>query len=316
MQHVLSIRNFILPVIALLALTACGGKKGELRIKGEIQGLNHADLVIYSRDGVFLGIDTLHVRQGLIDWSCPCNKEHGTVTIVYPTYSTLTVFGGSGDVIKIDGEAKQLNATAVYGTPENEAYTALRKQLREVPTAASRDSLTKAFISANPESPLSRFLQIENLSVQKPVALRNGESLPDFTLVTRKGDTITTDSLRGKYTMIAFWANWKGDATNVNGRIRRLRHQVGEHFQFISYNMDVNKTILEYVERTDTITWHSYADCQVFQSPLASRLGICDIPYVVLADTACRIVATGKDWGKDIAPELEIIISSLKKEAP
>lgn len=308
MQHVLSIRYCIISVITLLALMSCGGKKGELRIKGEIRGLNQADLIIFSRDGLILGIDTLHVRQGQIDWTCPCDKENGSITIVYPTYSTLTVFGGRGDIIKIDGDAKQLNSTAVYGTPDNEAYTQLREQLRDASPEA-KDSLVKVFIAAHPESQVSRFLQLESISAQKPAALRNGESLPDFTIVTRKGDTITTDFLKGKYTMIAFWANWKGDAGSVNGRIRRLRHQVGDRFEFISYNMDVNNNVLEYIEKADSITWHSYADNKVFQSPLASRLGVRDIPYVILTDTACRIIATGKDWPKDIAPMLEEIIS-------
>ena len=70
--------------------------------------LNNAELTVYSRDGVIHGIDTLHVRQGKIDWSCPIDKEGGSLTIIYPTYSTLTVFGNSGDIIKIEGDAKQL----------------------------------------------------------------------------------------------------------------------------------------------------------------------------------------------------------------
>ena len=89
-------------LLTLLALTSCGGRKGELRIKGEIKGLNNADLTIFSRDGVIQGIDTLHVRQGKIDWQCPYDKENGSLTIVYPTFSTLTVFGSSGYVIILE----------------------------------------------------------------------------------------------------------------------------------------------------------------------------------------------------------------------
>ncbi len=285
-----------------------------MRIKGEITGLNNAELTIYSRDGVITGIDTLHVRQGKIDWRCPYDRERGSLTIVYPTYSTLTVFGSSGDVIVIDGDAKQLGATKVSGNEDNEAYTRLRVSLSNAATAESRDSLRRSFMAQNPESPVTRFLQLEELARQKPSALRNGEALPDFSLVTRAGDTITTDSLKGKYALLAFWANWRGGTSTMNIRIRRLRRQAKARLECISYNMDVNMSILSYIERTDTITWHSYGDRMAFQSDLVLRLGIRDVPYYVLADTASRIIASGPDWQKDIEPGLEEIISPSAKD--
>lgn len=308
MHHALSIKQYIIFSLTLLAITACGGRKGELRIKGEIKGLNNAGLTIFSRDGIIQGIDTLHVVNGTIDWSCPCDKESGSLTIVYPTYSTLTIFGGSGDVIRIEGDAKQLGATKVSGTKENEDYSRLLAQLEKA-TPEGRDSIISAYIDQNPQSPVSRHLHIEELAGQVPAALRKGERLPDFTLPMRSGDTITTDSLHGKYTLLAFWANWRGGTGTLNARIRRLRRQAVQPLECISYNMDVNATILGYVERNDTITWHSYSDRKAFHSDLASRLGIRDIPFYVLADTSCCIIATGNDWQKDIEPHLKHITS-------
>lgn len=309
MCRVLDIRHCLIIVFTLFALISCGGKKGELRIKGEIAGLNNAELTVYSRDGVITGIDTLHVRQGKIDWRCPYDRERGSLTIVYPTYSTLTVFGGSGDVIVIDGDAKQLGATKVSGNEDNEAYTRLRASLSDAVTAESRDSLLKAFMTQNPESPVTRFLQLEELARQKPAAVRDGEVLPDFSLVTRAGDTITTDSLKGKYALLAFWANWRGGTSTMNIRIRRLLRQAKVGIECISYNMDVNMAILNHIERSDSIFWHSYGDRMAFQSDLVLRLGIRDVPYYVLADTASRIIASGSDWQKDIEPGLTEIIS-------
>ncbi len=307
MQHALSIKHYIGLVITLLAITSCGGRKGELRITGEIKGLNNAGLTIFSRDGILQGIDTLHVINGEIDYSCPCDKEVGSLTIVYPTYSTLTIFGGSGDVIVIEGDAKQLGATRVSGTEDNEAFTLLRTQLSKA-TPEGRDSLINAYIQNNPDSPISRHLHLEELSKQTPVALNDGELLPNFSLTMRNGDTITTDSLHGKYTLLAFWANWRGGTGTLNARIRRLRRQAKQPLECISYNMDVNSTVLNYLERNDTITWHSYSDRKVFQSDLASRLGIRDVPFYVLTDTSCYIIATGNDWQKDIEPHLDAII--------
>lgn len=304
MHHVLSDKLFIAIIFTLLALTSCGGRKGELRIKGEIKGLNNADLTIFSRDGVIQGIDTLHVRQGKIDWKCPYDKDNGSLTIVYPTFSTLTVFGSSGDVIILEGESKQLNSTKVSGNVHNEAYTKLRLQT-ESAKREEKDSLIKDFIKQHPESPVSRMLQLEELASQESFSLKNGEEIPEFSLITRKGDTINNDSIKGKYALFAFWANWRGKTTQVNTWIRRLRRQARQPLVCISYNMDVNDNILGYIERTDTITWHSYCDQKAFLSDLPSQLGVRDLPLFVLTDTCSRIIAVGSNWNKDIEPTVK-----------
>lgn len=289
-------------LFTLLALTSCGGRKGELRIKGEIKGLT-ADLTMYSRDGVVQGIDTLHVRQGKIDWSCKYEKEGGCLTIVYPTYSTLTVFCNSGDVILIEGDAKQLGSVKVKGNVDNEAYTSLRMAINSG-NSLDKDSLIDNFINTHPESPATRLLQLERLSKQQPKSLRQGEELPNFRIVTRKGDTITNDTLKGKYSLLAFWANWRGGTGTLNTRIRRLRRQTQKPLVCVSYNMDVNTNIVDYIERTDSITWHSCNYPEIFQAELPSRLGIRSVPYFILSDTANHIIATGSDWKKDIEPSL------------
>lgn len=307
MHYALSIRYYIVLIITLLVFASCGGKKGELRIKGEIKGLNNAELTIYSRDGVIHGIDTLHVVQGKIDWSCPFNRKGGSLTIVYPTFSTLTVFGSSGDIITIEGKAQHLSATKVGGNDDNIAYTLLREKLEEFPQ--KKDSLIEDFINTHKESPVARMLQIDILSKQTPQPLRTGEMLPDFSIITRQGDTITQDTLKGKYTLLAFWANWRGGTSTMNSKIRRLRKQAQVPFECISYNLDVSKTILEYIERTDSILWYSYNDQNLFQADLPSRLGIRDIPYYILTDTTNHIITSGGDWAKDIEPSLKLITS-------
>ena len=313
MRNALSIKYYIIATITLLAFIACDGKKGELRIKGSIKGLNNAKLTMYSRDGVIQGIDTLHVINGEIDWSCQYDNEGGSLTIIYPTYSTLTVFGSSGDVIRIEGDAKQLSATKVTGNDDNQAYTKLRAQL-EQSTPEQIDSIKQAFYALNPESPVTRHLQLEAFSKETPYALHPGKALQDFNLVTRKGDTLTLDSLYGKYTLIAFWANWRGGTGAMHTRIRRLRRQAQQPLQCISFNMDLNTRIISYIERTDSITWHSCNDQRMFQADFPSRLGVRDLPYYILTDTAACIMVSGSDWQKDIEPKLKEITTKPEVE--
>jgi hypothetical protein len=311
MLHVLS-NKYIVILFTLLALASCGGREGELRIKGEIKGLN-ADLTMYSRDGVIQGIDTLHVIKGKIDWTCPYNKEGGSLTIVYPTYSTLTVFCNSGDVIVIEGDAKQLGATKVSGNADNDAYTLLRQKLSSLEDS-KKDSLIEEFVNTHPESSVTRMLQLEKLATRQPLALSIGEMLPEFSVVTRKGDTINNDSLRGKFSLLVFWANWRGGTGTMNTRIRRLRRQAQRPLVCLSYNLDVNSSALDYIERTDSITWHSYNNKNLFMAELPSRLGVRDIPYYVLTDTTNRIIASGSDWKNDMEPVLNDSVVGVEKK--
>ena len=311
MLHVLS-NKYIAILFTLLALASCGGREGELRIKGEIKGLN-ADLTMYSRDGVIQGIDTLHVIKGKIDWTCPYNKEGGSLTIVYPTYSTLTVFCNSGDVIVIEGDAKQLGATKVSGNADNDAYTLLRQKLSSLEDS-KKDSLIEEFVNTHPESSVTRMLQLEKLATRQPLALSIGEMLPEFSVVTRKGDTINNDSLRGKFSLLVFWANWRGGTGTMNTRIRRLRRQAQRPLVCLSYNLDVNSSALDYIERTDSITWHSYNNKNLFMAELPSRLGVRDIPYYVLTDTTNRIIASGSDWKNDMEPVLNDSVVGVEKK--
>lgn len=311
MLHVLS-NKYIGILFTLLALASCGGREGELRIKGEIKGLN-ADLTMYSRDGVIQGIDTLHVIKGKIDWTCPYNKEGGSLTIVYPTYSTLTLFCNSGDVIVIEGDAKQLGATKVSGNADNDAYTLLRQKLSSLEDS-KKDSLIEEFVNTHPESSVTRMLQLEKLATRQPLALSIGEMLPEFSVVTRKGDTINNDSLRGKFSLLVFWANWRGGTGTMNTRIRRLRRQAQRPLVCLSYNLDVNSSALDYIERTDSITWHSYNNKNLFMAELPSRLGVRDIPYYVLTDTTNRIIASGSDWKNDMEPVLNDSVVGVEKK--
>lgn len=311
MLHVLS-NKYIVILFTLLALASCGGREGELRIKGEIKGLN-ADLTMYSRDGVIQGIDTLHVIKGKIDWTCPYNKEGGSLTIVYPTYSTLTLFCNSGDVIVIEGDAKQLGATKVSGNADNDAYTLLRQKLSSLEDS-KKDSLIEEFVNTHPESSVTRMLQLEKLATRQPLALSIGEMLPEFSVVTRKGDTINNDSLRGKFSLLVFWANWRGGTGTMNTRIRRLRRQAQRPLVCLSYNLDVNSSALDYIERTDSITWHSYNNKNLFMAELPSRLGVRDIPYYVLTDTTNRIIASGSDWKNDMEPVLNDSVVGAEKK--
>lgn len=162
-------------------------------------------------------LDTLRLREGKFDYTVPL-QEKATYYILYPNFSELVVFGESGEVVKIKGDARSLNDVEVKGTEENELYTKFRKESQQV-SGKKLDTLARDYILRYPTMQMSKFLltkyfiqpknsdqqmmieiydslcranpsdvMLSNLSndVRRKNTLQAGSRLPAFNLTTRR----------------------------------------------------------------------------------------------------------------------------------
>ena len=265
-----------------------------MRIHGDIEGMNDARLIVFSPDGGIVGIDTIVVKDGKLDWVCECGEAEASFVIVYPNMSTLTVFGGSGQVARLNGSARNLSVMEVSGSLANEDYSRLRRDMSAEPGHA--DSIREQYISSHRESLLANHLEHERASQSVPPSMRRGVKVPKFSLRMRSGKTVTSIELRGKYVLLTFWACWRGNSHSTNYQIRKLRRESTVPLECISYSLDINTQSLTNSERYDSISWHSYCDQLGFESRLASLLGIRDIPYYILVDKRGDIIESSPDF--------------------
>lgn len=257
-------------LFVLLLLTACGGKKGELRITGSFKNLKQADFFIFSEEGYMEKIDTIHVKDGRFDYRVPLTAEEASFTLVYPNFSTLDLFGGSGQHVHIEGDARSLSEVEVEGGRVSDEYKEEFYRRRE----------------------------------QGKTLLEKERKLAPFKLVTRKGDTIRRDQYKGQWLLIAFWADWCPGSSSATRESRLFKKALGKKAEAISYSLDTDTLLVSLDEQRDSIVWPSVCDRLSWCSPLVQSLGIRELPFYVLADTALRIVAFGSSWNKDIAPAL------------
>ena len=101
-------------------------------------------------------MDTLRLREGKFDYTVPL-QEKATYHILYPNFSELVIFGESGKVVKVKGDARSLNEVKVSGTDENETYTKYRRESQNL-SGKKLDSLTRNYILQYPTMQMSRFL--------------------------------------------------------------------------------------------------------------------------------------------------------------
>lgn len=162
-------------------------------------------------------MDTLRLREGKFDYTVPL-QEKATYHILYPNFSELVIFGESGKVVKVKGDARSLNEVKVSGTDENETYTKYRRESQNL-SGKKLDSLTRDYILQYPTMQMSRFLLnkyfiqpegtdqqmmhelydslcranpsdvfLSNLSndVRRKNTIKTGSRIPEFSLTTRK----------------------------------------------------------------------------------------------------------------------------------
>lgn len=162
-------------------------------------------------------MDTLRLREGKFDYTIPL-QEKATYHILYPNFSELVIFGESGKVVKVKGDARSLNEVKVSGTDENETYTKYRRESLNL-SGKKLDSLTRNYILQYPTMQMSRFLLnkyfiqpegtdqqmmhelydslcranpsdvfLSNLSndVRRKNTIKTGSRIPEFSLTTRK----------------------------------------------------------------------------------------------------------------------------------
>mgnify|MGYP000034251679 FL=1 len=77
--------------------------------------------------------------------------------LLYPNLSEQVIFGASGDVITIKGDARNLKSVEVKGSQPNEELTAFRLENKDKGLSGTREAAA-AFIAQSPSSPVSVFL--------------------------------------------------------------------------------------------------------------------------------------------------------------
>lgn len=296
--------GFVFVLLLIFFLCSCNNPYA-FRIKGDIKNLQQADFLVYSLDGGLNDIDTIHVKEGSIDWSVPLSDE-ATFFIVFPNLSELPIFARPGEVAHVEGDANELRATQVSGTEENEALTTFRlEHFNDAPRVLKQ--AMKDFIAEHPESPVSNYLQRQlTLQDMSNSHLKKGKKLPHIVLPPdgfTGTDTLTLKPERPL--LLIFWASWKRESTSNCFDILRLRRQVANlplsrKIRPISISLDLNPQDYTSTCRYDSIVWDSRCYRQSWSTPIVEQLGIRELPFYVLTDDSLRIVAVGTDWKNDI----------------
>ena len=113
---------------------------------------------------------------------------------------------------------------------------------------------------------------------------------PEFTALDLEGEAVTSVSLRGKPTVLVFWASWCGPCRKEIPHLNELRQSYGDRINILGINMGEPVPTAHRAAASLGMRYPSLVDPR---SELATRYAVHSIPLVLILDETGRIRLRG-----------------------
>lgn len=130
------------------------------------------------------------------------------------------------------------------------------------------------------------------------IATKVGALAPDFTATNPEGEEITLSKIKGKVTIIDFWAAWCGPCRKENPNLVKVYNKYHEKgLEIIGVSLDGSSRQknsrndwLNAIEK-DGLGWYQVSNLNYFNGPVAKKYNIRAIPAMFILDSEGKIIA-------------------------
>lgn len=119
-----------------------------------------------------------------------------------------------------------------------------------------------------------------------------GEIAPDFSAPNPEGNVLSLNDLKGKVTIIDFWASWCRPCRIENPNLVRLYKRMHDKgLEVVGVSLDKNKASWLRAIEDDGLIWNHVSNLKYWQDPVAALYSVRGIPAAFVLDKEGRIVA-------------------------
>ncbi|MFC4721674.1 redoxin domain-containing protein [Geojedonia litorea] len=143
-------------------------------------------------------------------------------------------------------------------------------------------------------------VQIENTKrlLEAQASTNIGKVAPNFSAPTPEGKPLALNDIKGKATIIDFWAAWCGPCRRENPNVVKVYEKYHDKgLEIIGVSLDGSprqqsaKDAWLQAIKEDNLTWHHVSNLQYFNDPVAKMYNIQSIPATFILDAEGKIVA-------------------------
>ena len=167
------------------------------------------------------------------------------------------------------------------------------------------ESLVERFVDDHPKLAIARSMsarleRFRRTAIGAEAAPLEGKSL--------EGETLQLSSLRGRITLVDFWASWCVPCRVENRHYVGLRSKYpSDRFEVFGVNLDDSQAIWSMASKRDRVTWPQISDFQGLDSPLAKAYNVSALPMSFLLDGNGKIIARNLR-GEQLSQKLEELL--------
>lgn len=170
------------------------------------------------------------------------------------------------------------------------------------------NNLSQSFKTTKPGKKISDYIVTQKaLKEQEKSNLKIGDIAPNFTGGTPDGKTLSLNDIKGKVTIIDFWASWCGPCRRENPNVVKMYqkyHSKGLEIIGVSLDRNGQQDRWQKAIADDKLAWHHVSNLQFWQDPIARLYNVSSIPATFILDESGKIIAKnlrGQDLENKVA---------------